>query len=576
MLFAAIYNFALEKKIIKRYQKLKYAGNLRVEIFYQADDHVYCLHTISENGDKDGFTEFSASKLYRFIRSDKNRFVFDREIKLNSKIIHDHFFYTIAVNYSIYGLNSDEMGEWIDPLFHKNDGYQTPVVINPFRDRGNINITVEKELVKQRLLTNILEPIKEHTKPEDSLRSLANGKTAKWLKLKVNEPKLEKYSKQNRYSVDVDDEVLGKLLKEYTGYDLRNVETEPELQATKIYIGYKLVRMCRNYSRYRRFLKDQKLQDVDDFIAKIIKDRSHVTFKIKQALNFLRYKLYVKNGTKNKDRLLIDEFSNYIKQIVDEERPEGKRNLQTIELIPPSIFDIEIMFDEIHSFNDLSSGEKQKIHSISSVVYHLLNLNSVFKSGADKNEKDRQNVYESVNIIFDEIELYFHPDLQRTFIKDLIEYIGKINPEHIDQIKGINILFSTHSPFILSDIPGNNVLYLRSPQDANGKAKTHSQTFGANIHDLLAHEFYMQQGFMGEWAKEKIRSVINFLEKFAKNQLLKQTYSDPFWNKDNIKEFINLIGEPIIRKSMLDLYFEAFGLDEIDREIERLTRLKKK
>lgn len=34
-------------------------------------------------------------------------------------------FYSIAVNYSIYGLNAKTIGGWINHLFHKNDAYQT-------------------------------------------------------------------------------------------------------------------------------------------------------------------------------------------------------------------------------------------------------------------------------------------------------------------------------------------------------------------------------------------------------------------------------------------------------------------
>ena len=39
---------------------------------------------------------------------------------------------------------------WIEALFHKNDGYRTPIVLNPFRERGNIDINVETELAEQR------------------------------------------------------------------------------------------------------------------------------------------------------------------------------------------------------------------------------------------------------------------------------------------------------------------------------------------------------------------------------------------------------------------------------------------
>ena len=36
-------------------------------------------------------------------------------------------------------------------------------------------------------------------------------------------------------------------------------------------------------------------------------------------------------------------------------------------------------------------------------------------------------------------------------------------------------------------------------------------TFGANIHTLLSHGFFMKDGLMGEFAKSKIDDVINYL-----------------------------------------------------------------
>jgi predicted ATP-binding protein involved in virulence len=568
MLFAAVHNFALEKKIIYRHQKLRYAGDLSVEIYYQVDQIIHCMRTISGKADKDGTTDTSNTQIYCYKAQKDGEFQFSQKIVRSSKLIHDHFFYTIAVNYSIYGLNCDELGKWIEPLFHKNDGYQTPLVINPFRNSGNINIQTENDLVRQRMLANLLEPVPDPNQLDHTLRNLAKGKNAIWLSLKVNDKKLEAYHKKNKLGASIGMEPVYELLKAYTGYDLRNVEDEPELAATKVYIQYKLIRICRNYSRYRRFLKDQQLQDLEGFIAKIIKDESHVTYKIKQALNFLRHKLYVHKRKSNINKIDIQEFSAYIQDIINTEKKEHNRTLHTIELIPPSIFDIKIMFDDTHGFDDFSSGEKQKIHSISSVVYHLLNVNSVFKSGETETSKLVQNVYENVNIIFDEIELYFHPDLQRTFVHDLLDYIGKINREHMDHIAGINILFSTHSPFILSDIPGENVLYLRSPQDQDLPPISQSETFGANIHDLLAHEFFMREGFMGEWAKEKIRSAINYMETYH----TKPQNND--WDRLSLKKFIALLGEPMIKKSMFDLYYATFGASEIDREIERLIRLK--
>ena len=61
--------------------------------------------------------------------------------KLTDEIILD-FSYTIVNNYSYYSFNLDDYyddeekvdGSWLEQLFNKNDGYLTPLVINPKRD----------------------------------------------------------------------------------------------------------------------------------------------------------------------------------------------------------------------------------------------------------------------------------------------------------------------------------------------------------------------------------------------------------------------------------------------------------
>lgn len=86
------------------------------------------------------------------------------------------WFYTIVCNYSLYSFNYHDyyaertddnrlslLGKKITPnneddayrlkgVFHKNDGYQTPVVIHPMRQNGIINAVKENYLAKERLV----------------------------------------------------------------------------------------------------------------------------------------------------------------------------------------------------------------------------------------------------------------------------------------------------------------------------------------------------------------------------------------------------------------------------------------
>ena len=73
----------------------------------------------------------------------------------------------ISTNYSLYAFNQSEYvaddieenemaeevnGDWLNGLFHKNDGYFTPLVITPFRETGNIDVEKENRLASQRIM----------------------------------------------------------------------------------------------------------------------------------------------------------------------------------------------------------------------------------------------------------------------------------------------------------------------------------------------------------------------------------------------------------------------------------------
>ena len=73
-------------------------------------------------------------------------------------------FFTIVTNYSIQSLNYEdyeEEGPWIQKLFHKNDGYSLPIVLNPYRHEYGIDTEIEAELTNSRLSAIFLNSTEE-------------------------------------------------------------------------------------------------------------------------------------------------------------------------------------------------------------------------------------------------------------------------------------------------------------------------------------------------------------------------------------------------------------------------------
>ena len=188
-----------------------------------------------------------------------------------------------------------------------------------------------------------------------------------------------------------------------------------------------------------------------------------------------------------------------------------------------------------------SSGEK-------AIIYYLGCIQSLL------------NTQSSLIIFIDEIELFLHPMWQKRVIKIFIESLqNKIT-------KNIHIVIASHSPFILSDLPKENIIFLEKGKQVypfeDGK-----QTFGANIHTLLSHGFFMKDGLMGEFAKSKIDDVINYLNN-------KETEIE---NDQDAQNIINIIGEPIIKRElqkMLDSkrLSKVDKIDKIEKDIKELQK----
>lgn len=56
-----------------------------------------------------------------------------------------------------------------------------------------------------------------------------------------------------------------------------------------------------------------------------------------------------------------------------------------------------------------------------------------------------------------------------------------------------NIVLATHSPFILSDIPTDFIMYMKDGEQRDGR--DFMNPFGANINDILYQSFFLENGF---------------------------------------------------------------------------------
>jgi len=205
------------------------------------------------------------------------------------------------------------------------------------------------------------------------------------------------------------------------------------------------------------------------------------------------------------------------------------------------------------ALNALSSGEQ----NILKILYSIENIIHL-----------RNNKSKTINIFLDEIENTLHPNWQKKLINILIEQFKEYEIQ-------MNFYISSHSPFILSDIPKENVIFLEKGKQVY-PFKDNQQTFGANIHTLLSHGFFMdEKGLMGEFAKDKIQNVINFLNN---NKSTIKTKEDTW-------KIIQMVGEPFLKYKLEEKFHENYSSNKIkneakikrlELEIERLKNVKPK
>ncbi|MBD8388350.1 AAA family ATPase [Dysgonomonas sp. BGC7] len=673
-------------------ETLSYVRGVCGEVYYSIlendKEYTYRINSTSKNGINIlKIKDYSTSKELTVYVDDEGKPILNDSVSRQQyeyllEKMKASFFYTIVSNYSLYSYNVNELspkeGEWIKNVFHKNDSYQTPIVLHPYRNNGNIDVNNEYYLSLQRLLylfskyesfrsignqkvellalkrvtqskllsdtfKRYFESIKSKNllnKEIELIKGLDKQSRDEYLEgilkildndifIKVEELTLKGEGVTYKNSIsdieillnnlnyrgnipiklnvaqyqriilvqELSDLLLKKSLNSYTDFKYQdfhywqnnnNPKPKSERQLTCEYILYKIIHIFERYPEYKGILDmyenqcfflyqpDNVLQYRKNelergllLVEKGIREKSHITLKLRQAINYLKnidkeityfdleeetkkslseFEIIKKKtiGSDSEYLISLDILKDYLELEIE--------TTDRLELLPPRIFDTEIYIkqqkdNEYTPLSLISSGERQMLYVISSIIYHLQNLNSV---SGDLIK------YNNVNIVLEEVELYFHPEYQRQFIKYLIDTINKSNLSHETCI---NLTFVTHSPFILSDIPKQNVLFLK---DGIPNYDMQENTFGANIYDLLHCSFFLEE-YSGDLALIKIKNLIDEINSIQNNASK--------FKVENIEQKIKLVGEPFIRTQLYRTLYEIVGDKDKFKIIELRTEL---
>ncbi len=144
---------------------------------------------------------------------------------------------------------------------------------------------------------------------------------------------------------------------------------------------------------------------------------------------------------------------------------------------------------------------------------------------------------ENVIIFIDEGDLYLHPKWQADFFYKVITLI----PE----FREVNFQFvlTSHSPFLVSDLPTENLVFLSSNDDEKIEVVDlpEVKTFGGNLGDLYIDAFFMEGALVSRFAAKKIQDVVDKIN----DEKPRLTIND--------KKLIDLIGEDLIKVQIENL-----------------------
>ena len=305
------------------------------------------------------------------------------------------------------------------------------------------------------------------------------------------------------------------------------------------------------------------LNDLESFFLKPVKNKkgkkyyiSFLSEQIKDIKIFLKIVKALAKGSKSNNLILsLDEIpDNFIKTYN--------------ELIITCT-----AFLDFNWHPTLSSGQETLLSQFSLFYKYL-------------QEQDR------LIFLIDEGESTLHPNWQKSYISYLINFLSSFN-------KKIHIIISSHSPFILSDLPKENVIFLdtynaeKSPQKyprlniknlenencINVSKHIDMNPFGANIHTLLSDGFFIEDGLMGEFSKRKIKEIKTFYEKVIKEKMTIENEEYYRQNRTKFLQIQKIIGETFLKK-IIKNYLEELDLillgkeETINKEIARLVELK--
>lgn len=214
----------------------------------------------------------------------------------------------------------------------------------------------------------------------------------------------------------------------------------------------------------------------------------------------------------------------------------------------------DLCYDLNKSFNNYYLLKETPDYHMSTGEGNLIEIFSQLYTYLSMHEESSGDII----LLVDELESGMHLEWSRRLIKILIDNLSEILE---DEGKGreIQLIFTTHSPYMLSDIKPGNVIMIETNQETGySEGKVLQNTFAKNIQEIMKENLI--DNIYGDFALAKINSMISRLNG-------EMTQAE---NEEELLKEIHLISEPILRNKLLEMYDKKYNTSEFSIEKQLL------
>ncbi len=344
----------------------------------------------------------------------------------------------------------------------------------------------------------------------------------------------------------------------------------------------------------KEFIKDICLSLISNFQANRYDDLNDYEEKIYKALSEIEYFKYQDDDDCESDitfylekmRYLDNELASLMNSLkVENQKVSFVEVFQKISdfLLHLNNYIISIENEEIlvNFSRDLSQDQefldickefdslRSFLNQYSYLGFNILEFDSFCMSAGEANfirlfsnaltaQQFNEDIRDYIFLI-DEIEMGMHLEWSRKLINNFVEFLKR---ERRREDVNLQLIFTTHSPYMLSDIkPGNVIMLEKNQETGYSEGKVLQNTFAKNIQEIMKENLI--DNIYGDFALAKINSMIERLNGEEEKE----------GNEEELLKEIHLISEPILRNKLLEMYDKKYDTSEfsIEKQLQKLN-----